>query len=892
MPKRVCLYLHTHWDREWYRSFESYRYRLSRTLLSILDFLDADPQHEFLLDGQTVVLEDFLAVHPNEAERLRAGIASGRLQVGPWYVLPDEFLVSGEAIIRNLQLGTRQARALGQDSFCGYLPDMFGHVGQMPQILAQSDLSPALLWRGLQPESALFEWEALDGTRLPTVHLTKGYYQDAWHREEVDWELFESFLEPIAQATPDKAPLLMPLGADHMGLPPELPARIQAAQERYRDYAFELKSLPDYLSQLPAEAFAQGPRQRGELRQPDGAYVLPGVWSTRRYLKQANAALQNRLERELEPLLVLQFLSGFAVERPLLEQAWKYLLQNHPHDSICGCSIDEVHQDMLPRFRWAHELADELQATAFRSWGGQRLGNQPGTRLNCWNPAAQPFAGWVETEILRPPAPPHQAEKPEAKDKPASIESETFQLQGADAQLYPYHLLSQEEGEIFLAEPEVLPHWQDVRRSRIRFWVEIPPLSCVSLQIVKGDNPTPPSQSALPAQNPGIENEYCRILFDKGRLRLFGKEEHTWRLLAEGHVFISEGDAGDSYNYSPPREDAQVLLEGSRFERFEFPGGQGLRLHYQGFVPAGLSEDRSRRSGLNRPLQIESEVRVFQGDPQIYFDTSLHNQSNDHRLRLIWKSPYKQFKCRSSTALGAIERQYKPPAEIQVPKGQERVVDEFPFDEWIHVLAPDDGGWAWHSEGLHEASICRFEGQAALSLTLLRCVGWLSRDDLQTRGGGAGPRMPTPEAQCHGTHRYHYRMSLTGNDIDRALRALSPARSPVQVFQGESPQLLQLFELEAGSLHLSACTLSQDGQAIIVRWVNESEAAAPLRIAPRFDCQRVSITTPLEHTERELLETPCVEQPILYTLNKAEILTLKFYPNSADALVKSPHSVL
>lgn len=158
MARPVYLYLHTHWDREWYRSFENYRSRLCRVLLDILAYLEADHERVFLLDGQTVVIEDFLAIYPEQAERLRTLIEAERLHVGPWYVLPDEFLVSGEALIRNLQLGVKQARGWGQQQLYGYLPDMFGHPAQMPQLLAKSGLAPALIWRGVAPAASWFNW--------------------------------------------------------------------------------------------------------------------------------------------------------------------------------------------------------------------------------------------------------------------------------------------------------------------------------------------------------------------------------------------------------------------------------------------------------------------------------------------------------------------------------------------------------------------------------------------------------------------------------------------------------------------------------------------------------------------------------------------------------------
>ncbi|PKL76401.1 MAG: hypothetical protein CVV27_10430, partial [Candidatus Melainabacteria bacterium HGW-Melainabacteria-1] len=265
MRRQVYLYLHTHWDREWYRSFENYRTRLCRVLENLLNWLEADSSRVFLLDGQTIVLEDYLAIEPDQDSRLRALIEAGRLLVGPWYVLPDEFLVSGEALIRNLQLGVRQASSWGQRAFYGYLPDMFGHPGQMPQLLAKSGLSPALIWRGAAPQSAWFNWQALDGSKLASIHLSKGYYMDALHQDPPAWDSLASTLEAIAAATPAGAPMLLPVGADHMGLPADLDARLAEARERFPDYELKLASLPEYLTALKASGPPQGTAQ-GELR--------------------------------------------------------------------------------------------------------------------------------------------------------------------------------------------------------------------------------------------------------------------------------------------------------------------------------------------------------------------------------------------------------------------------------------------------------------------------------------------------------------------------------------------------------------------------------------------------------------------------------------------------
>src|SRR5262245_26734433 len=177
-PRYLVVVPHTHWDREWYRTREEFRHRLVRLMDALLDLLERDPEfRHFTLDGQAIVLDDYLEVRPQARPRIERLVRAGRLLVGPWYVLPDEWLVSGEALIRNLRLGQARAAAFGASMPVGYVPDQFGHVGQLPQILAGVGLDCAVLWRGVPREldQTLFHWEAPDGTRVLGIYLVHGY---------------------------------------------------------------------------------------------------------------------------------------------------------------------------------------------------------------------------------------------------------------------------------------------------------------------------------------------------------------------------------------------------------------------------------------------------------------------------------------------------------------------------------------------------------------------------------------------------------------------------------------------------------------------------------------------------------------------------------------------
>lgn len=867
MSKHVLLYLHTHWDREWYRSFESYRFRLGEVVLTLIETLEKNPEQVFLLDGQTAVVEDFLAIHPEMAGRLQALIEREALHIGPWYVLPDEFLVSGEALIRNLLIGTQQAKGWGQKQLYGYLPDMFGHLAQMPQLLKQAGLEPAILWRGVNPTRNVFSWAALDGSLLTSLHLTKGYYQDLFHTQPFSPENLSAFLKPIELATPDSVPLLLPVGGDHLGLPLNYAADIAIFNAAQQEYQLQPASLGAYMAQLKTQNFAME-TVRGELRDCEAAYILPGVLSSRRYLKAENDRLQNFLSFQVEPLLLWAWLTGGEARSHSLLQAWKYLLLNHPHDSICGCSIDEVHQDMLPRFRWTDTLGQELKQRSLTHLLDISQTGLAGESLHLLNLGGTPYEGILRFEV----------------SFPAEQKVVQFALQDVDGHDQPFEILSVEHTEKFIAEPDILPHWEDITHFVCQMPAQVPAFSDLVYQILPHTEPAPLTPMRSAADPCSIENPWCKVVVDSssGKLRVYKNENHTWVRHLEGHLFVDEGDAGDSYNYSPPQDDQRVVLQIQEFQVEKGPLCQTLYLTYYGVLPAQLKEDRQSRSGVHAPCRITTEVRLYSNDPSVYFSTCVQNKSRDHRLRLLFHSVRGPVRCFGSTAFGLLERKSPPPRAVDVPKGKERPADTFPFDDWIHLTAPDDQGYVIHAEGIHEAALTDWEGKPALALTLLRCVGWLSRDDLRTRGGGAGPRMRTPEAQCLGEHRFDYRLALSGNERQQALEHVLRWQRPPLVCQGQRKlPLAGLFSLQGEGMVVSALKQSQAGDAVILRLYNSFDAPVHLALTPGFDWHDACLSDVLELSEdRERWQQ--AGKTFSLRCQPYEILTFKFWPARAE----------
>ncbi|MGC2495822.1 MAG: hypothetical protein WA410_23505, partial [Candidatus Binatus sp.] len=376
---QLYFVVHTHWDREWYQPFQQMRARLVAMADRMIPLVERGTIPSFHFDGQTIVLDDYLEMRPRAESRLRNLIRAGKIQVGPWYVLADSFLVSGESLIRNLEIGMAIARRFGRPLDVGYLPDQFGHIAQMPQILAGFGFTTAVLWRGVGADvnRNRFTWEALDGSSVLTVYLPNGYSNGA----NLPLESVDSFVaraEQIARRERDFAagtPILVMNGTDHAPPDARLSERINQARE-ISAMTFETGSLETYVHRLAELPLDGTPRHRGELRSPLRSHLLPGVTSARTWIKQRDFENCRELERYADPLVALaNALGRGAGLDAFLEMAWRTEIQNHPHDSICGCSVDQVHVDMRYRFDQAAMLAETaVRRASAACLNGRNLG--------------------------------------------------------------------------------------------------------------------------------------------------------------------------------------------------------------------------------------------------------------------------------------------------------------------------------------------------------------------------------------------------------------------------------------------------------------------------------------------------------------------------------------
>ncbi len=365
---RFFVVPHTHWDREWYVPFEDFQLRLASVVDEVIDVLESDPSFPcFTLDGQAIVLEDYLDARPDNEDRLRALLADGRLEVGPSYVLPDELLVGAEPLVRNLLIGRAVCERLGAEpSPVGYMPDSFGHPLQLPQILAGFGIDSFIFSRGLGDQidevGVVFRWRSPDGSEVRAFQQLPSYSNfnipdaDAQARVEYIAERFGAALRGAGVRE-----VLLCDGEDHRRIRRDLPALRSALERRLPGTSFTIARFSDYVAAVDPDNL---PAYTGELVGSRLQNVLRGVNSARLYLKRANERAERRL-LEVETLGALRTLcTGERFPAADFRLAWRQLLKCHPHDSICGCSCDEVHRDMLVRYELLERTVGQLQRRA------------------------------------------------------------------------------------------------------------------------------------------------------------------------------------------------------------------------------------------------------------------------------------------------------------------------------------------------------------------------------------------------------------------------------------------------------------------------------------------------------------------------------------------------
>lgn len=339
MKKKVIAYLHTHWDREWYREFEVFRLRLLRVFDNVLEMLECGQIPSFYFDGQVSALLDYLEIKPEKEAVIRKFIAEKKLFIGPCFTLVDEFLTDRTAFEKNLEIGLKISRDFGCNDFIGYLADTFGHSKNIPQIFLKYGIDKCMVWRGCGEIPSEFKFNGIN-----TVNLIRGYFMDIFSAQmniEQKAEWLKGNLDRIADKSSDI--LLLPIGADHLGVEPDIAEQIASVNKILADYEITLGSPFDYFNALK-DKFSKF-EWNDELRDNSKTFILPGSYSARTKIKQLNTECTYKLDFANR----IQKHYGGNYDS-VIEYGYKLLLKNQAHDGICGCSTDAVHRENITRY--------------------------------------------------------------------------------------------------------------------------------------------------------------------------------------------------------------------------------------------------------------------------------------------------------------------------------------------------------------------------------------------------------------------------------------------------------------------------------------------------------------------------------------------------------------
>jgi mannosylglycerate hydrolase len=905
---------HTHWDREWYLTHEQFRFRLVALVDRLLDLLDADPNYKFFhLDGQTIVLDDYLEIRPEQEPRLRRAIEAGRILIGPWYVMPDEFLVSGESLIRNLLRGHRISRQFGTPMPVGYLPDLFGHVGQMPQIWRQFGLDNTILWRGFGGRDAEYWWEGADGSRLLMMHLPPEGYCNAT-RVVLDADAMvsraQAKIDFEKQRTRTGQALLMN-GVDHVEPHAAIPALIEKLSAISGQRAVH-STLPNYVAAVRQSVERERPPLEtivGELRSgTDYANLLPGVLSARVYLKQQNARVQTLLESYAEPLSVIASLvSTFSYPAGQLRHAWKTLLQNHPHDSICGCSIDQVHEENMTRFARAGQVAEAVIGTALDAIADSVPASSiPNVmRAVVVNTDAVERGQVVDTFVDLPvdSAEPWRKVDAEALDRPVTFwprESTISGVRGPDGRPVEFQIVGEEQLVTHVMSRYETPWALNVRRLRVLFWAPaLPPCGYAAFDLAigaAGENAAA-GRRLVSGGDKYAENERIKMSVNHdGTFEVSDKATGvTYHRVA---TFEDVGDVGDEYNYCPPAGDRTVTSADARIVAVSRLGGgplrSGLLVQLELTLPRSASVDRRARSSDTVTMPITVEATLDAGSPRVAFDVSVDNGAADHRLRLVFPTGAASVDtARADTAFHVITR----PARIAIPATirNEAPVSSLPLISVVDA-GDDDIGATVIGRGLMEYEV--IEGEPRIALTLIRSVGDLSRNDLATRPSGhAGPPVSTPAAQCLGRHRFELAFEPHGpaplaGELMASARAhnIQPRVGIARCSSGGGPLTRSFLHVErrAGDVVLSALKQAEDRSSVIVRLFNPGDVEAQAVLALDAQVDKAFAINLLEERQTEL---PVQDGRIVVRLRPRQIHTTEIVlggvPSSSTASAPS-----
>lgn len=861
MKTTVHIISHSHWDREWYQSFESHRMKLIELVDNILDKAENDPEFGgFFLDGQVIAIDDYLEIRPEKRAQVEKCIREGKVQTGPWYILQDEFLTSGEACVRNLQVGMQEAEQYGAVGNVGYFPDAFGNAGQMPQVLKQAGMDAVVFGRGVKPigpsnevtggqyESTYSEmmWASPDGTKLPGI-LFANWYNNGVEIPVDEAEAKVYWDKKLADARKFAAThqLLMMNGCDHQPLQKNITEAIRVARKLYPDVEFIHSDFKKYVEAMEKEISENFSTVKGELtsQETDGRWTLANTASSWIGLKQDNRAGETALERKAEPAAAMADVMGKAYPEDQMIYSWKKLMQNHPHDSICGCSVDEVNEEMKPRFAKSRQVADAIYDesveyltnkvnTAALPGDGEKI------PFVVWNTSGETKSQVVEKELhLFRDYNLFVWDGYEAAEK---VELPAMVLRDADGNVVPAKIADAGVAFGYDLPDDRFRQPYMAKKVLVTFEAEVPALGYRTYYLETAEQAQ--DVDVVSADENVLENDAVKVVVNAdGSYNLLDKK--TGRMYENLGFYEDTGDMGNEYIYIQDSGKQVVSTKGvkaeiSCVERNAFR--TVVEICHKMMVPSGMGEELLRQREMcidpytrvaNRSSElVEMDVKTVltleKSAKGLRVATTICNQAKDHRVRVILPTGLDTSMHMADSAFEVVRRNNRHNDTWTNPCGCER-------QQCFVAMEDAKGGLLVANRGLYEYEILEDQGNA-VAVTLLRCVAEM----------GDWGYFPTPKAQQIGTfclkfevvpfaagetgdafrEGYAFQEDLTVEQagFERAFLR-KPGQVKPELVEGELPLEMSFLAFEGDGIHMTAFKKGQKKDDLFVRFVNNME---------------------------------------------------------------------
>lgn len=725
MANKVHVVPHMHWDREWYFSSEESKLLLLNNMEEILTMLETNKEYPYyVLDGQTAILEDYLALMPHHKQRIADLVQLGKLRIGPWYTQTDEMVVGGESIVRNLLYGHLDCKPFGQPMNIGYLPDSFGQSGQMPMILNGFDIHRSMFWRGtserMGSNKTEFYWTSDDGSKVLTQLLPLGYaigkYLPTDSKElQTRCQKYMPVLE--RGATGDH--ILVPNGHDQMPIQKDIFTVMKQLKRIYPEKTFFLSNYEALFLEL--EKVDTYDTLHGELL--DGKYmrVHRSIFSSRADIKSMNTRIENKITNLLEPLASIAYTLGFTYYEGVIESIWKEIMKNHAHDSIGCCCSDKVHQEIMNRFILANEKVDQLITFYKRKITDAMTLDISLDKITVFNTLPYLREEIISTEV--------------------TTRMKSFKIVDENKKEIEYDIIHREIIDAGLIDRQIVHYgnYDPFVKYTIEFKGTVPSMGYQTYFILEDTKPLQITKQ----KEKVLENKYYTITINKnGTLDILDrikKQTYTSVLLME-----DGSDDGDGYDYSPLLNESiltsKEAVANVEINKTKYASTAIISIDMK--IPKDLVSRKDKKC--NTVMHVTHTLTLKQDNKYIGLQTTIENTAKDHRVRMYIPSLFASEYSYSDNQFGMIKRHVRDEAmDIwEKEKWSERPDAIYPM---LSYVAMENCPLACLTNSIREYEVV---DKTILAITLFRSVGYLGKEELVRRPGRpSGIKMETPDSQ-------------------------------------------------------------------------------------------------------------------------------------------------